>query len=734
MNQTLERIEFNLHTAASDDASIITPKEAFRKARSLGQTAFAVTSLNSVQDYYELEKELEKADDGFRILYGVTVELEPAERVVLLARNRAGLRGIYEVVSSLHLQDGHKIADRNVVEKHRKNLMCGSESRFGAVVAALRSETADEELIRLASRYDYLELHPSQPPEHNKRLCKIGKAAGVPVVAVGNCHYLEPQEQICQELTEPLRDRSMGGTQAHFRSTEEMLTDLSYLGEDTAFEVSVTNPNQLAAQIDTLRPLSAENIPVFALPNAAQQVRSICQARMTELYGACPLEPIRSRLEEELTLFGDEARSSLFLLAHDVTEKLHRRGVPTWLRDPMGSTLISYFLQISDVNPLPAHHRCPKCKYTEFVPEADSGYDLPKAVCPHCGTPMQGDGHAIPYETALSYHDLNIYVPDSEHETTIGYIVDYLGRERVAFGGTFGGMSLSKIQSLIAGKLQDADAETISQIKDKLQNIKSSEGMMPGTLLLLPKGLHFCDVTPLRKLEEPIGGVGYVTHMQGWHLWTVLTNISVIGSEKLEQLYRLSQATGIPANSIDHQEAGLCTSAASWWVSLRDSDDEKDILWAPNYWPSILKQADLSRFDDLIRLVALFDSIGIWTNNGEILVSEHSFRELIMTRDDIFLTLRRYGVEKEIALHVMETVRKGRFRRNTEANRNLVKILLDAGVPQWYLSSMKKIVYLNNKASIVNDAKRILEETWIRLHRPAQYEAVMAELTKGEEE
>lgn len=257
---------------------------------------------------------------------------------------------------------------------------------------------------------------------------------------------------------------------------------------------------------------------------------------------------------------------------------------------------------------------------------------------------------------------------------------------------------------------------------------------MPGTLLLLPEGMHFCDVTPLRKLEEPIGKVEYVTHMQGWHLQTVLTNISVIGSEKLEQLYQLSQATGIPANSIDHQEAGLCASAASWWVSLWDSDDVKDILWSPNYWPNILKQADLSRFDDLIRLVALFDSIGIWTNNGEILVSDHSFRELIMTRDDIFLTLRRYGVEKEIALHVMETVQKGRFRRNTEANRNLVKILLDAGVPQWYLSSMKKIVYLNNKASVVNDAKRILEETWIRLHRPAQYEAVMAELTKGEEE
>ena len=505
MNQTLERIEFNLHTAASDDASIITPKEAVRKARSLGQTAFAVTSLNSVQDYYELEKELEKADDGFRILYGVTVELEPAERVVLLARNRAGLRGIYEVVSSLHLQDGHKIADRNVVEKHRKNLLCGSESRFGAVVAALRGEATDEALIRLAAHYDYLELHPSQPPEQNKRLCKIGKAAGVPVVAVGNCHYLEPQEQICQKLTEPFRDRSMGGTQTHFRSTEEMLTDLAYLGEDAAFEVSVTNPNQLSAQIDTLRPLSAENIPAFALPNAAQRVRSICQERMADLYGACPPEPIRGRLEEELTLFGDEARSSLFLLTHDISEKLHRRGVPTELRHPMGSTLISYFLQISEVNPLPAHHRCPKCKYTEFVPEAGSGYDLPKAVCPHCGTPMQGDGHAIPYETALSYHDLNIYVPDSEHETTIGYIVDYLGRDRVAFGGIFGVRWPTNTVLLLRN--QGADEETISQFKDKLQKIKSSEGMMPDTLLLLPKGLHFCDITPLRKLEEPIGGV-----------------------------------------------------------------------------------------------------------------------------------------------------------------------------------------------------------------------------------
>ena len=400
----------------------------------------------------------------------------------------------------------------------------------------------------------------------------------------------------------------------------------------------------------------------------------------------------------------------------------------------MGSTLISYFLQISDVNPLPAHHRCPNCKYTEFVPEAGSGYDLPKAVCPHCGAVMCGDGHTIPYETALGCRGITIEVPRSEHHRAIGYIADYLGQERVAFGGTFGGMWPSKIQSLIADRLQDADEETILQSKDKLRNVKCSEGMMSGTLLLLPEGMHFCDITPLQKLEESIGGVGFVTHMQGWHLWTVLSYISVIGSEKLEQLFQISQAAGISSEMIDHQEAGLCASAASWWVSLWDSDDVKDILWSPNYWPNILRQADLSRFDDLIRLVALFNNIGIWTNNGEILVSEHSFRELIMTRDDIFLTLRRYGVERETAFHVMETVRKGCFRRDTEANRNLTKILLDADVPQWYLSSMKKIVYLNSKASNVNDAKRILEQIWLRLHRPTQYEAVMAELTKGEEE
>lgn len=732
--ETLERIEFDLHTTASDDASIITPKEAVQKARSLGQTTFAVTSLNSVQDYSELEKEQAKIEDGFRILYGVTVELDSLagmpERVVLLAKNQAGLRGIYEVVSSLHLQNGCKIAGRDIVEKHRENLMCGSESCFGAVIAALRGEATDEELIRLASHYDYLELHPSQPPALNKRLCKIGKAAGIPVVAVGNCHYLEPQEQICQELTEPLRDRSMGGTQTHFRSTEEMLTDLFYLGKDVAYEVAVTNPNQLATQIDTLRPFSAENFPVFVLPNAAQQVRSICQARMTELYGACPPEPICSRLEEELALFGDESMSSLFLLAHDVSEKLHRRGVQTGLRDPMGSTLISYLLQISKVNPLPAHHRCPKCKYTKFVPEAGSGYDLPKAVCPRCGASMRGDGHTIPYETALSYREFTIDVPRSERQTAIGYIADYLGRERVAFGGTFGGVWPDAAQALIEDKLHDESEETIVQIKDKLRNVKCSEGQMPCTILLLPEGMHFCDVTPLRKLEDSIGGVGYVTHMPGWHLEAVLPRISIIGNKPLERLYRLSQATGIPAVAIDHQDAELCASAASWW----GSDDGENILWTPKYWPSILEKADISRFDDLIRLIALFgDNDNIWGDSGEKLLSEHSLRELIVTRDDIFLTLQRYGVDKEIAFHAMETVRKGHFGKHTGANRNLAKILLAAGVPQWYLDSMKTVTYLYAKGPVVEKAKRTLELAWFRLHRPAQYEAVMAQLAEEDE-
>jgi len=644
-DSTQERIELNLHTNVSDDVSAITPRDAIETAVKLGHKAVAVTNLNSLQDFPELENCQRRLGNNLKVIYGVQVHYlkdDTTYGISLLAKNQDGLKGIYRIVSSMRQLGNCKVVDWQVIQDNRHNLLCGCD---GALMTELKasvmfSEDTPQQQAEIAKIYDYIALVPYDYPEEkdmNQQLYTIGKASGIPVVAAGNCHYIQPEDRICKKILSSIYGEAEELRSTHFRTTEEMLEEFSYLGREAAYEVVVTNTNLIADKVEAVHPILDHSYPHFTLPNARTEVRGLCLEKLHALYGPQPPEKIMERLETELGMLDRNNYASMYLLACRIVKFLHEKGEVTGSRGPLGSSLVSYLLEISDVNPLPAHYHCPGCGYTDFDVDAISGYDLPSKVCPCCGGKIRGDGHYNPYETGMGLDgeeepviEINISgeaIPEARQ-----FLTELLGKERVACAGTVGVISyyLAKDYVQTYQKLSGVDLtqNQHERIVSKLCGVKKSEGNHPGGIVLLPEGMEFEDVTPLRKLDEPLYSIDQVTHMNYYSVNAVLPKINLLGHSDYMRLSALFRLTGVKPEDIDYRDPEV-------YRLFREGDTSVLPGFFNDDMKKWLKLVQPENFSDLVRLLAMSQGINVWRNNAEHLIKKYPFRELIGDRDDV---------------------------------------------------------------------------------------------------
>jgi len=430
----------------------------------------------------------------------------------------------------------------------------------------------------------------------------------------------------------------------------------------------------------------------FTIPGAYAAAQHLCKDKIQTLYGPTPPAPVVERLDAEFALLDGNNLSSVYILLHRLAAHLGKTGGKLALRGALGSTLTSFLLEITDINPLPAHDRCPSCGYVDFV-RGDSGYDLAAKTCPICGGALVCDGHNIPYEACSELTQgkqvdtVDINVSASSWEKAVSFLVEFLGEERIAC---------------------------------------ACEWNNPVCFMLLPEGMKFEDVTPVAQLKSPVCGVRKQTVLPGYELTPKMLRVILLPYDDYDRIRRLHRLTGTKPEDIDYSDPNiyqLFQNLDTCGIPGFSTDRSKEIL----------QHCKDMRFSDLIRLYGMICGTGAWEDNGEILLQSHAFRDLIAARDDVYLTLGKYGVDSKTAQAVMESVRKGKFCEDTPENRKRAQKLLRAGVPVWYVDSLGKIQYLFPKAHAAQCGKIAATLAWFKVYYPnGFYQVSLASMRAGD--
>ncbi|MBQ7566510.1 MAG: PolC-type DNA polymerase III, partial [Oscillospiraceae bacterium] len=381
--------------------------------------------------------------------------------MILLAKNQIGLRNLYRLISYAHLKHFYRVPriPRSELIRYREGLIVGSACEAGELFTAVTAGASEEALRHIASFYDYLEIQPISNNRFmieegiaasdddlrtfNRTVVKLGEALGKPVVATCDVHFQEPQDEIYRNIL--LATKGMGGDRPlplYFRTTEEMLEEFSYLGEEKAREVVITNTQLIADMCETLRPVPRK---LFApkIENSAVDLQRLVYGKLHELYGDEPPELIQRRVDTEMHDIISCHYDVIYMSAQKLVKNSMDNGYIVGSRGSVGSSIVAYLAGITEVNSFPPHYRCPKCKHTTFdVPEGCAcGPDLPDAVCPVCGTAYAKEGFNIPFETFLGFGgdkvpDIDLNFSGEYQAQAHAYCVQMFGKEYVFRAGT----------------------------------------------------------------------------------------------------------------------------------------------------------------------------------------------------------------------------------------------------------------------------------------------------------
>ena len=767
-----ERVELHVHTKMSAMDGVTSVTDLINRAARWGHPAIAVTDHGVVQAYPEAMqavRQCRKQGNGIKVLYGMeayyvndnlTGHVRPFH-LTILARNRAGLKNLYQLVSWSHLHNFYqkpRITKSKLLE-HREGLLVGSACGQGELYRAVLGGKSWEDLKQIADFYDYLEIQPlgnneymirngtvsdqEQFKEYNRTIVRLGEELGKPVVATGDVHFLNPEDEQTRCILMAAQGYADTNRQPplYFHSTREMLEEFAYLGEEKAYEVVVENPLRIADQIEDIEPIPA-GMFYPQLNGAEEQLGALVRSRVGELYGD-PLPPfVSERLERELSAILENGAASLYWIAHLQVCRSMEQGYRVMARGTAGSSFISWLAGISKINPLVPHYRCPQCRHTEFFThgEVNAGFDLPQKFCPTCGHTLERDGQEIPWESFLGLHgdkvpdfDLNFASEYCNQGMPRQVLESLFGKGRVIKAGTISTVvkwdALQYVRKYGEENGLAYSPGTLESLAEGLVGIKRAAGQHPGGFIILPKDHEAEDFTPLQHPgDNPEAEIS--THFDFHSLHDTLLKLDDLG-HNVPTIYRyLEKHTGIPVTDADVSDPAvyrLFTSPEPLGITAEQSGFRTGVLSLPGYGtPFVEKMLTAGRpegFADLVKISGLSHGSGTWLDNAEKLLETGAcpLSEFISSREDVYNMLRAHGLDTEFSFRIMELVRKGKagkhLRPEDEAR------MREHGIPDWYIDSCKKIRYLFPKAHAAEFALMAVRLGWYKLYHPVAYYA-----------
>ena len=688
-----------------------------------------------------------------------------AEHIVVLAKNQMGLRNLYHLLSDANLKYFKKFPRflKSQLMELREGLIIGSACENNELFQAVIKGKSDAELHRLAGFYDYLEIQPlsnnafmlrpgknNRPPiaaseevlrDYNRTILRIGDEQGKMVVATGDVHFLNPEDEIFRHILLGVKgfDDADKDNPLYFRTTDEMLREFSYLGEDRAYELVVTNPNLIADMCETLRPVP-HNLFAPKIENSVEDLKSLVYGKMHRLYGENPPELIVKRVETELNDIISCNYDVIYMSAQRLVQNSLENGYLVGSRGSVGSSIVAYMSGITEVNSFPPHYRCPneKCKYTTFDTPAgyECGADLPDAVCPKCGTPFAKEGFNIPFETFLGFGgdkvpDIDLNFSGEYQARAHAYCTEMFGKSHVFRAGTIGGVAEKTAYGYVKKYLEERQlhkpAAEMNRLAAGCVGVRRTTGQHPGGLVVIPQENEIWDFCPVQHPAEAEDSDQITTHFEYHSMEENLLKLDMLGHDDPTMIRMMEDMTDVDAKTIPLDDK----KTMSIFTSSKVLGYEDDPILGPTgavavpefntrFTRGVLLDTKPEKFDFLVRISGYTHGTDVWLGNAKDLIVSGKARvdQTIGCRDDIMIYLISCGLPEKRAFKIMESVRKGRGLPD-----GAEKEMQDAGVPEWYIGSCKKIKYLFPKAHAVAYVMMAFRIAWFKVYYPLAFYA-----------
>lgn len=683
------------------------------------------------------KKGINKLSDVNRVYGKVDYEKLRPSHATIYAQNQTGLKHLYQLITDSHIEHlyGNPRILKSLLLEKREGLIVGSACSSGELYNAVVRHKSEKEIEKILELYDFIEIMPlennmylvesgelksvEELKEINKKLVKLGEQYDKPVVATGDVHMLDANDAIYRTIIKYSQGygRKSKSERLHFRTTDEMLEEFSYLGKNKAYEVVVTNSNLIADIFEDIKPIPDETYPP-RIEGSDKELRSMCYEKARRIYGEPLPDIVVKRLERELNSIIGNGYAVMYIIANKLVAKSLSDGYLVGSRGSVGSSFAATMSDITEVNPLPAHYVCPNpdCKHSEFfaIGEWGSGVDLPPKKCPDCGTQMIKDGHDIPFEVFLGFEgdkepDIDLNFSGTYQPTIHKYTEELFGEGYTFRAGTIGTVkdktAYGYVKKYSEEQFLDMTAAEMDWLSKGCTGVKRTSGQHPGGVMVVPDYKDIHDFTPVQyPANDKECGVK-TTHFDYHSISGRILKLDILGHDGPTIIRMLEDMTGIKITDIpldDPETMSLFTSTKALGVTEEDIGTPVGSLAIPEFGTKFTRQMLIdtkpTTFAALVRISGLSHGTDVWVNNAQDLVRANviGIKDVISTRDDIMNYLIFKGLRPKLAFTIMENVRKGRglkpeFIEEMKANN----------VPDWYIGSCQKIKYMFPKAHAV---------------------------------